>query len=380
MKIIPFGSVKGNKIVPAKLKEARVSRNLSLAQLSKLVGVSSQTISLYEKGEISPSPGVLIKLIEELDFPIKFFCTEEECNLEEEVIFFRSNKNIPKKIKEACKIRTSWIDRTYKLISSYFDLPKVDIPDFGDITFDNIDEIKIEEITTELRLYWGLGESPISNLVGLLQQKGFIITRLEIGTKKIDAFSKWMDKIPYIFLGNDKNSAARSRFDLAHELGHIILHKNIDKEEFESNINLIEQQADRFAAAFLLPLEAFNREVISSSIDSFILLKKKWKVSISAMIRRCQTANILTDNQIRYLNSQMIKHGYYKREPLDDIMISEKPYLFKQAFDILVENNIFTKEVLLDEIKLNREEAVSLYSLDKSFFDKSNDLLKLIKI
>ncbi|VIB39306.1 transcriptional regulator [Clostridioides difficile] len=380
MKIIPFGSVKGNKIVPAKLKEARVSRNLSLAQLSKLVGVSSQTISLYEKGEISPSPGVLIKLIEELDFPIKFFCTEEECNLEEEVIFFRSNKNIPKKIKEACKIRTSWIDRTYKLISSYFDLPKVDIPDFGDITFDNIDEIKIEEITTELRLYWGLGESPISNLVGLLQQKGFIITRLEIGTKKIDAFSKWMDKIPYIFLGNDKNSAARSRFDLAHELGHIILHKNIDKEEFESNINLIEQQADRFAAAFLLPLEAFNREVISSSIDSFILLKKKWKVSISAMIKRCQTANILTDNQIRYLNSQMIKYGYYKREPLDDIMISEKPYLFKQAFDILVENNIFTKEVLLDEIKLNREEAVSLYSLDKSFFDKSNDLLKLIKI
>ncbi len=165
-------------------------------------------------------------------------------------------------------------------------------------------------------------------------------------------------------------------------MAHLLIHKYIDKEELEEDkelYNKIEEQANYFAAAFLLPIEAFNKEVISSSIDSFILLKKRWKVSISAMIKRCQNANILTDNQIRYLNSQMIKYGYYRKEPLDEEIKKETPYLFKQAFEILVENNIYTKEAILEKLELNKNEAIELYSLDKSFFEKSNNILKLIK-
>ncbi len=379
MKVINFDPIKERKIVPSKLKQARISRNLSLAQLSKLIGVSSQTISLYEKGKIQPSSPVLIKIIDELDFPINFFCENEEMDLSDGTVYFRSNKNIPKKIKDACKVRIAWINSAYKLINSYFNLPKIDIPDFGDISFDSIDELKIEDITIELRRYWRLGESPIENLIDLLQQKGIVITKLEIGNKKIDAFSKWESEIPYVFLGSDKDSAVRSRFDLAHELGHLILHRNIDEEDLEENINLIEHQADWFAASFLLPLRSLDKEVLSSSIDNFVLLKKRWKVSISAMIRRCRECDILTENQIKYLHSQMIKNRYYKREPLDDVIVSEKPYLFKQAFEILVENDIFTKESLLEEIKLNKQEAISLYGLDKDFFDKKTDFLKLIE-
>lgn len=382
MKVIEFGSMKNNKIVPAKLKEARVARGLSLAQLSKLIGISSQAISQFEKGETKPSGATLVKLIETLDFPINFFCSSYNGALKNEVIYFRSNKNITKKLKDACKSRILWIEKVYLLIESYFELPKLEIPKLENLDIDSIDNTQIEEITLKLREYWGLDQSPIENLIDILQSKGFVITKLKIGTKKIDAFSVWKNGVPYIFIGDDKESAVRLRFDLAHELAHLLIHKDIDKEELEEDkelYNKIEEQANYFASAFLLPIEAFNKEVISSSIDSFILLKKRWKVSISAMIKRCQNANILTDNQIRYLNSQMIKYGYYKKEPLDEEIKKETPYLFKQAFEILVENNIYTKEAILEKLELNKNEAMELYSLDKSFFEKSNNILKLIK-
>jgi Zn-dependent peptidase ImmA (M78 family)/transcriptional regulator with XRE-family HTH domain len=382
MKVIEFGSMKSNKIVPSKLKEARVARALSLAQLSKLIGISSQAISQFEKGETKPSPQTLVKLIETLDFPINFFCSNYNENVEDELIYFRSNKNITKKLKDACKSRIAWVEKMYLLVESYFQLPKLDLPKFEEFDVESIDNGKIEEITLKVRKYWGLDQSPIDNLIDILQSKGFVITKLKIGTKKIDAFSVWKNGVPYIFLGDDKESATRLRFDLAHELAHLLIHKYVDKEELEEDkelYNKIEEQANYFASAFLLPIEAFNKEVISSSIDSFILLKKRWKVSISAMIKRCQNANILTDNQIRYLNSQMIRYGYYREEPLDEEIKKENPYLFKQAFEILVDNNIYTKESILEKLELNRGEAIELYSLDKSFFDKSDNILKLIK-
>lgn len=379
MKVIKFGSVAGNNIFPDKIKEARTSRGLSLAQLSELIGVSSQAISQYERGEIIPNPSVTLKIVEALDFPINFFTSQNENNLKDEVVYFRSNKNISKKLKEACRIRIKWIDNTYKMISKYFDLPQVNLPNFEKFDIDNLDLIKIEEIADSLRKYWGLGEYPIKNLVDVLQRNGFVVTKLKVGSKKIDGFSTWIEGTPYIFIGSDKGSAVRSRFDLAHELGHLILHRNLSKEDFEEEGDILEKQADMFASALLLPREAFNSEMITSSIDSFILLKKKWLVSISAMIRRAQDTEMLTENQIRYLRSQMIKYGYYKKEPMDDTISPERPYLFKQAFDILLDNNIMSKEEILDSIKLNREEAISLYSLRENFFDNKDNILMLVK-
>lgn len=382
MKVIKLMSVDNNKIVPSKIREARTARGLSLAELSKMIGVSSQAISQYEKGIIAPSSTVLMKMVDELNFPIGFFCDDTKDSITNEIVYFRSNKNITNKLKDACKVRISWIKKTYNFINSYFELPNVDLPQFDDFDIDAIDETVIEEIALKLRKHWSLGQAPIGNFTDLLQEKGFIITKLQIGTKKIDAFSTWDNEVPYIFIGNEKNSACRLRFDLAHELGHLIMHKNIDEKEAKNDKNLynrMEFQANYFAGAFLLPLESFDREVISSSIDNFIMLKSKWNVSIGAMIKRCQSANILTDNQIRYLNSQMIKYHYYQKEPLDDKIPVENPYLFKQAFKLLIDNDILTREALLDILNLNPNEVVELYSLNNDFFKRTNNFLTLIK-
>lgn len=75
----------------------------------------------------------------------------------------------------------------------------------------------------------------------------------------------------------------------------------------------------------------------------------------------------------------MIKYGYYRKEPLDEEIKKEKPYLFKQAFQILLDNNIFTREALLEKLELNKNEAIEIYSLDESFFIRKDNILKLIK-
>ena len=162
-------------------------------------------------------------------------------------------------------------------------------------------------------------------------------------------------------------------FVLAHELGHLIMHRHINQDDLsnKNTLDKIELEANQFAAAFLLPLSSFNKEVISSSINHFVILKERWKVSISAMIRRCSDANILTDNQIRYLNSQMIKYNYYRKEPLDDVIKIEEPYLIKQGLNLLLENNILNKQKVLDILSLNAIEAEKLFCLGDNFFGEA---------
>lgn len=371
-----------NKIIPAKIREARIARAMSLSELSEKIGVSSQAISQYEIGTSTPSAPILMNIIRELDFPSTFFYNPNviDNSMSSSATYFRSNKNITKKVKEAFKVRIYWIDNVRNFLSKYLELPELNLPNFDDLLIDDeLDNLKIEEIATRLREYWNLGDGPIGNMVNLLQKNGFTISRLEFNNKKVDAFSRWHQGVPYIVLGSDKNSAVRSRFDLAHELGHLIMHRHINQDDL-SNKNIldkIELEANQFAAAFLLPLSSFNKEVISSSINHFVILKERWKVSISAMIRRCSDANILTDNQIRYLNSQMIKYNYYRKEPLDDVIKIEEPYLIKQGLNLLLENNILNKQKVLDILSLNALEAEKLFCLGDNFFGENNKIINL---
>lgn len=371
-----------NKIIPARLREGRIARAMSLADLSEKVGVSSQAISQYELGTSTPSSTVFMNIVNILDFPSTFFYKANSVvsNAGNSATYFRGNKNNTKKLKEAFNVRINWIEEITSILLKYLELPKLDIPDIDDLLHDDeIGDNTIEEIAIRLREYWALNDSPVPNIVDILQTKGFIITRLELKNKKVDAFSKWYNGKPYIVLGSDKNSAVRSRFDLAHELGHLIMHRNINQDDISNRkiLDRIENEANKFAAAFLLPLKAFNKEVISSSINHFVILKQRWKASISAMIRRCQDSKILTDNQIRYLNSQMIRYGYFRREPLDDTLRIEKPYLFKQAFSVLIDNNVMNKQKLLDIISLNSKEAESLFCLEDGYLSSNTNTIKL---
>ena len=148
-------------------------------------------------------------------------------------------------------------------------------------------------------------------------------------------------------------------------------------------IKKIEKEANYFAGAFLLPRETFGNQIVSTSLDYFIQLKKEWKVSIAAMIYRCKELGILSENQTSYLWRQLAARGMKKNEPYDEKFIPEKPTLLHDAVEILMESGVVSAEEILQKIALPKEDFCELCNISSHVFDKNIKLyqpkLRLIK-
>lgn len=364
--------------VPRRLKEARLARGYTLQQLAELIGVTRQSISKYELGQSLPSKEILYNSANILGFPIAYFYKEYDIRQDNNsAIYFRSLKSATKKSREMSVVRTVWVEEIVKLLEKYIDYPTIDIPDFS-LENESITNEDIDRITLELREYWGLGNRPVSNIVNLLEKKGFIIIRLDLD-EKIDAFSQWKNGKPYIFLGNESTTSVRSRFDVAHELGHLILHPHIDFESIQNPkiLDRIEWEANKFASSFLLPKDAFVSSVMSCTIEHFIFLKKRWKVSIAAMIYRCQELQLFDENRILNIRKQMSYKKMKMFEPLDDIMELEQPRLLNQSIRLILENGVCDSREIINEIKIPIEEIEKLCNLPKGLLDMEGKIIPL---
>lgn len=236
-------------------------------------------------------------------------------------------------------------------------------------------------MATKVRNIWGLGNGPISNIVLLLEKMGVIVARSPFSNYDIDACSVWdVDDRPFILLSNDK-TAPRSRFDIAHELGHLVLHSRLKQSEFNNkeNYRLIEKEAHRFASSFLLPAPSFGTEILSTSLEHFISLKKRWKVSIAAMSYRAKTLGIFSEDQYIYMRKKMAQRNWLTNEPLDNDFPFEEPIVLKQAFEAIVENRVKTRQDIVSEIGIHREEIEAIANLDNGYLT-SNDQANIIPL
>ncbi len=372
-------------IIPNRIRQARVSRGFSMSELASLIGTTKQAVSQYEIGTSTPSSLVLKKMADILHYNINFFYKDMPINnSSNSAIFFRKKKTTRSKtILAACeKIKLFREINLY--LCDYVDFPKPNLPrvDYDNDSLNPISNELIEEYALQLREAWGLGLHPIPNLMNIIQRNGISVSKMEFGDKKLDAFSVWYDGKPYIFLSSDKYSNARIRFDIAHELGHLIMHADYYTDEDLDDINIckkIEKEADSFAGAFLMPRQTFSRDIFSTSIDHFINLKMKWLTSISSMIYRCDDLNILSDNQIKYLKNQMTKRQYWHSEPLDREIPIEKPFAVKQAVNLLIDNNIISPCQFVNEIGCFADELEKYCFLNKGCLT-SDDVSNTVKL
>ncbi|MDD3839226.1 MAG: XRE family transcriptional regulator [Clostridia bacterium] len=368
-------------IIPERLRQARIIRGLTIQELADKIGVTRQSVSQYELGQSNPSSVVLRKIIMVLNFPKGFFYKPSRIkNTPSGTAFFRSYATARKKGKDRIEERYELFVEICQYLSQYINFPSVSIPNLEHFNLrEYIALEEIEEIANEVRSYWGLGLGPISNVMLLMEKHGFFITRNTIDEKTIDGFSKIEDGRPFIFLSSDKKCAVRTRFDLAHELGHIILHQGIEQDQLTDKkyFDEIERQANKFAAAFLLPRESFINEVFSTSVDHFLSLKERWKVSISAMIMRCNDVELFTENQHLYLQKQLSQKRWRKNEPLDDVLVPEKPILTKQAFELLLDSGVLNSYQIIEDLKMPIGEIESLANLDEGTLSKCNRVIPI---
>lgn len=388
-KIVSFNPTMGGKYFNGeRLKIARMWRNLSATQLADLTGFSRQTISMLENGKLmNPEFATVQKLSEKLEFPVTFFLEETKINLNESTTYFRSLLTTNKKYRVEQEEKIKFIAIVYNMLSEYLEFEKVNLPQIPT-------NATPQEAANILREYWGLGNRPIENIVYLAESNGLIVTDFETATGDVDAFSHKItsDDMETYLIGYSKNkrTAARIHFDVAHEIGHILLHnwredlECIDKEEFKE----IELQAHAFASAFLLPEDEFCKDVspYATNLAYYTELKKTWKVSIAAMIRRAKDLDIITADDYSRLMRNMQKQGIRKIEPLDDELVTAEPSLLRQAIKILFDQKVFTPNEFLEE--LSREYGLTLYPKDietllglkKGTFEEKENLKMVINV
>ena len=144
-----------------------------------------------------------------------------------------------------------------------------------------------------------------------------------------------------MFLASDKSSAVRSRFDVAHELAHLCIHRWATREDIENPeiLRAIEKEADRFAAAFLLPRKSFSNEVYTPRLNAFVDLKRRWKVAIQAMIYRCKDLGIFDERQVTNLYKEISRRKWRTSEPLDgpEGLPIEQPLLLTRIAKLVIE-------------------------------------------
>jgi len=364
-------------IVPNRINQARLSREMSMVDLANFLEVTSQAISQYEQGKIAPKPAILNRMSEILDYPVEFFYKEfEPVRSAASPVLFRSGKTASVKSKNACVEKIKIFCEVREFLSTYIDFPMIQLPVVEKYIHEHLNISDIEELAITLREHWRLGLSPINNLLGEMEKRGVSISTLSLKVNKIDGFSQWINEKPIILIGSANKSNARIRFTAAHEMAHLLLHadkSNIDDESLSPSErkrlnDQFEDEANLFAGAFLLPAESFKKDIYSTSLDHFIQLKAKWKVSISAMIKRCESLGILTENQLKYLKDQMTGKKYWHKEPLDN-MPTEKPVACKQAIHLLMDNGVITTYDIINKTGISLSEMEGYCFLESGYFD-----------
>ena len=244
------------------------------------------------------------------DYPIEYFVRHR--GDVEAVAFFRSLRSAPARERKRALAWAHLLHDFTTVLDDHLQLPSVDVPLFHIEASDSVDEV--EELAKAVRSKWDLADGPIPNVVAELERHGVVTAALPLKRHDLDAFSVWFAERPMVILGNDKHVAGRSRFDAAHELGHLALH-----QPEEAGTKLAEPQAHRFAAAFLMPADTIGERLPATADWRRLLeLKVEWGVSLAALLMRAKTLGILS--QHRYIGAvkQMSARGWRRAEPGDN--------------------------------------------------------------
>ena len=341
--------------VAGKLLEAREGRGLSAAALADLVEVRRETVYQLESGKITPGPALFERLQIALRMPAAFFFDPLDDREQGDLVLFRSLRSATKPARQRARWRLHWLKRITHFVEEFVDLPPFDVPDY-DLQMDplNIPTQHIEEIAEDLRRRWVLGQGPISNITWLLENRGIILAREDLGAEDLDAAILGIPTRVFVLLGADKGTDVRSRMDAAHELGHILLHRHCPAptSDKDPRHKVMEQQAFRFAGAFLLPADSFGSDVWSCTLEEFLALKPKWRVAVSAMILRASHLGLISEDKQRRLWQQYSRRRWKKGEPFDAEWTPEQPVLLRRSVELVLDAGAASVDRFLSELKL----------------------------
>jgi Zn-dependent peptidase ImmA (M78 family)/DNA-binding XRE family transcriptional regulator len=338
-----------NSIKPEMITIARESRGYSQSDLAKKMKVSQGKISKMESGLIGVSDEMLKELSKKLNYPENFFMLPEPVyGTGYSLMFHRKRKSLSQKIIATIHAQMN-IHRI--VVSRLLNSVDIDVK-FKPLDIDEYDE-NVEEIADAVRAAWYIPRGPIKNLTETIERAGGIIIKCDFGTPKVDAISQWIPGLPPLFFVNMNVPGDRLRFSLAHELAHVIMHR-VPRPEME-------EEADRFAAQFLMPMQEIASSLSNISLAKLASLKLYWKVSMAALLKRASDLKKITDRKARTLWMQMSKAGYRTHEPVELSIPYEEPALLKKIIDVYFSKLNYSKAQLCQYLAIYPDEFSSTY-------------------
>lgn len=286
-----------------RLELARKRRRYTAKILAEKAQIAPVTLSRVVNGLQAPDDETINSLVSALEYPREFFFRDDIDPIDASTASFRSLKAITARERDAALAAGELAYEMADWVRSQFNLPDAELLDLSH-------ENDAAAAARTLRQRWAIGERPIGNMVKLLETKGVRVFSLAENTKNVDAFSCWRNGEPYVFLNTFK-STERSRFDAAHELGHLVLHKHGGARQGRS----VEHEAHLFAASFLMPQDDVLATIpFVTSLDQIVKTKSRWGVSVAALAYRLHKLKLLTDWQYRTYCIQ-INRKYGSEEP-----------------------------------------------------------------
>ena len=360
-----------------RLAQARDARSLTQVALARLIRCSSSSISRWEGGEQSPEPKALAALATELEVPVAFFLRSIRDG-ESAPMFFHSMTKATQSLRRRTGARLRWAQEIALGLQEWVDLPQVNVPFMPGVTdYRNIRERDIEAMAAECRAVWNLGRGPITDVLLVLENAGVVVVKEEVGSLRMEGLSNWAtaDSRPYVLIARDKDNCVWSRMEAAHQLGHLVLHRDVDARILRNIADRreMERQAFDFAGAFLMPAESFAAEVSAPTLNAFLALKERWKTSVAAMIRRCSGLGILNEEYERRLWKHYGSRGWRKSEPLDEQLDAENPRLLARSVQVLVEQKTRDRRSLLTDFRLRGPDVEALCGLHPGYMSADSD-------
>jgi Zn-dependent peptidase ImmA (M78 family)/transcriptional regulator with XRE-family HTH domain len=310
-------------ITPTRVQQAREIRCWTQTALAQQVGVHPSAIAQLETGRIQPSPEVLKAMSRATGFPPAFFTRPSGPPLPLGSLRFRARAAMTaRQRRQAC-----WYAQTlYELMASLAAQTEYPAPRLRQLAGDPVTAAAVT------RRALGLPpDQPIGPLIRTLERSGVWVLAIPMPLPQRDACSAWAggDGATPVLVVAATTAGDRRRFSVAHEVGHLVLH-HVPK----GFPHALEQQADAFAEAFLLPAAAMRAALVPPiTLTTLADLKARWGVSLQALIRRARTLECITPSQYRSLYAQLGARGWRTAEPI--AVPVERPRALRQLAELL---------------------------------------------
>lgn len=331
------------EINPNMLILARQVRGLTQSEIATRLGVSQGRISKMEQGLINIDDFIIEQLGKMLSFPKTFFSQPGQI-YPADISLYRKRQSLSKRDTDQIN---ALINLKYQHLGKLLQSVEVE----NHVPFMDLDEFNTpQNVAIHLRRNWKLPNGPIDNLTALLESAGIFVFHINIPNPQFDGIRFVADSLVPIIALNKNMPPDRIRFTLAHELGHLVMHKiKTPTADDEANI---------FASEFLIPSHDIEFPLGRLTLTHLADLKRYWKVSMASLLMKATDLGVITHRQSQYLWSQMSQLGYRKREPgeLDPPM--EKPRLIGTII-----------KLHLHELEYSEQDIRDLFALHENDFN-----------